>query len=182
MTALVRITALGLLGILIGAGLFGAFLPHSAYALTDDEKARLRVEYDALQQEILQWQKVLDDTRAKKSSLQGDVTALNAQIAKATAEIKQRNTTISTLAGEINDKTARISKLQEEIAMGQESLAKLLRQKQEGETRSLVVLALSSENLSAFFGDVSNIDSINRDLRTKFAELRAAKDETEVEK
>jgi peptidoglycan hydrolase CwlO-like protein len=182
MTGLVRTSIVGLVGMIMGFGLFAACMPHLASALTESEKAKLRAEYDSLQQEIAQWQKVLDDTRSKKSSLQGDVTALNAQISKAEAEIKQRNNTITKLAGEINDKNAKISALQEEIARGQESLAKLIRQKHEAETKSLVVLALSSDNISAFFGDVSNIDSINNELQSKFAQLRAAKDATETEK
>jgi peptidoglycan hydrolase CwlO-like protein len=182
MRPLVRHSIAGLFGIGIGFALFAAVIPHTAFALTEEEKGRLRTEYDSLQQEIVQWQKVLDDTRAKKSTLQGDVTALNAQIAKATAEIKQRNNTISRLAGEINDKTTRISKLQESINRGQESLAKLMRQKHEAETRSLVILALTSENISSFFSDVSDIDSINQELQAKFAQLRSDKSATEVEK
>ncbi len=182
MPSLVRHSITLLLGVVAGLALFAALIPHTTFALTEEEKGRLRTEYDAIQQEIVQWQKVLDDTRSKKSSLQGDVTALNAQIAKATAEIKQRNNTISRLAGEINDKTTRISKLQESINRGQESLAKLMRQKHEAETRSLVILALTSENLSEFFSDASDIDSINQELQAKFAQLRSDKNATEVEK
>jgi peptidoglycan hydrolase CwlO-like protein len=61
-----------------------------AQTLSPEEKARLQAEYDQLQQEIAQWQKVLDDTRAKKNTIQGDVSALDAQIKKAETEIKQR--------------------------------------------------------------------------------------------
>jgi len=165
-----------------GAGSFALVVPHTAYALTDEDKARLRTEYDQLQQEIVQWQKVLDETRAKKNSIQGDVTALNAQIAKATAEIKQRTNTIATLASEINEKAQEIDKLEDRIQQGRDSLAKLLRQKHESETQSLVVMALSSENLSAFFSDVSDIDSINRGLQTWFDDLRSTKDLTQKAK
>jgi peptidoglycan hydrolase CwlO-like protein len=161
----------------------GAFLHAGvAHALTDQEKAQLQAEYDQLQAEIAQWQKVLDDTRAKKSTLQGDVTALNAQIAKATAEIKQRNVTISTLGDEINQKTANIATLEQRLDAGHESLAKLLRQKNEAQTRSLVMLALSSKDLSSFFADVDDIDSIDAALQAQFDDLRATKDQTEKEK
>ena len=157
-------------------------MPQQAFALTEEEKARLRTEYDQLQQEILQWQQVLDDTRAKKNTLQGDVTALNAQIAKATAEIKQRNNTITQLASDINQKTQKIGTLEERIAEGQASLAKLIRQKHESETQSLVIMALSSQNLSGFFSDVADIDAINKQLQNLFAELRSVKSETQKEK
>ncbi|MES2007034.1 MAG: hypothetical protein V4436_02920 [Patescibacteria group bacterium] len=182
MTGLVRkaLAVFGISSLFLFAGV--VFLPHTAFALTDDEKARLRTEYDQLQQEILEWQKVLDDTRAKKNTLQGDVSALNAQIAKATAEIKQRNNTIAQLASDINEKTQKIGTLEDRIQEGQESLAKLLRQKHENETQSLVIMALSSQDLSAFFSDVADIDAINKQLQNLFAELRSVKDETQKEK
>lgn len=182
MTRLVRTIAPLFLFLALAAGGALALVPHHAYALTEEDKARLRTEYDQLQQEIVQWQKVLDDTRAKKNSLQGDVKTLNAQIAKATAEIKQRNTTIATLAGEINEKAQQISVLEARLARGRESLAKLLRQKHENETQSLVVMAFSSETLSEFFGEVSDIDAINRSLDSLFNELRSVKDETQKAK
>jgi peptidoglycan hydrolase CwlO-like protein len=182
MSFLVRSLLIGFSVFSLIAGASIALTPTVAYALTEEEKAKLRVEYDKLQQEILEWQKVLDDTRAKKNTIQGDVTALNAQIKKAETEIKQRNNTITTLAAEINEKTTRIGMLEERIRRGQESLAKLLRQKHESETQSLIVMALSSENLSTFFSDISDIDSINRSLQDLFAELRSVKGETELEK
>ena len=153
-----------------------------AQALTEADKTRLRAEYDKLQEEILQWQKVLDETRAKKNTLQGDVTALNAQIKKAEAEIKQRNTVITRLAGEINQKVARIGELEQRIERGRESLAKLMREKNENESRPLAILILSAGNFSSFFSDIDAIDSINRDLQVLFEELRDTRTETEIER
>lgn len=153
-----------------------------AQALTEEQKAKLRAEYDQLQVEIAQWQKVLDDTRAKKNTLQGDVTSLDAQIKKAQAEIGQRNITISSLAGEINQKTKVITSLEAKLQQGRDSLAKLLREKNQKENTSLTVLALSSGTLSEFFSNVNAIDSINRDLQAYFDELRSTKTETEQEK
>jgi peptidoglycan hydrolase CwlO-like protein len=165
----------------VGALAFGTHPAH-AEDLTPDQKAKLQAEYDQLQVEIAQWQKVLDETRAKKGTLQGDVTLLDAQIKKAEAEIKQRNNTITTLAGEIQEKTARITSLEESLDAGHESLAKLIRQKNDAETRPLALLALSSQSLSEFFSDVDSIDSINRDLEVQFNELRDTRSATEKER
>lgn len=173
-------------GFALGAGLFACFVVQTpvveAAALTPEEKARLQAEYDQLQQEIAQWQKVLDETKAKKNTLTGDVTALDAQIKKAQAEINQRNNTITTLGSEIQEKTKNISTLEARLQAGRESLAKLMREKYETEQQSLVVLALSSETLSGFFGDVQSIDVINGSLQDLFNELRGVKTETEQEK
>ncbi|MSR70885.1 hypothetical protein EXS62_02490 [Candidatus Kaiserbacteria bacterium] len=153
-----------------------------AQTLSAEQRAKLQAEYDQLQQEIAGWQKILDETKAKKNTLTGDVTALDAQIKKAQTEIKQRSITITTLGSEIVQKTAAILTLEQRLAAGRESLAKLMREKNEAETIPLAVLALSSENLSSFFSDVQNIDTINSNLQDRFAELRGVKAETQKEK
>lgn len=153
-----------------------------AQSLSESEKAKLRAEYDAIQKEIEQWQKVLDETRAKKNTLQGDVTALDAQIQKAQAEIKSRNNTIARLAGEINEKTKRIVTLESRLIDGHESLAKLMREKNENEGRPLVTLALTSQNLSDFLEHADSIDAVNRQMQELFAELRSLREEAEKEK
>ncbi|MBP9711304.1 MAG: hypothetical protein KBD50_03565, partial [Candidatus Pacebacteria bacterium] len=173
------------LGLLLGAGGFVAL--HNpqvadAQVLSEEDKARLRAEYDQLQKEIAEWQKVLDETKAKKNTIQGDVTALNAQIKKAEAEIKQRNSTINTLAAEINEKVRHISALEERLQDGRDSLAKLIREKQEVESMPLAMLMLSSATLSEFMSTADSIDIINRDLQDHFDELRGVKEETEKEK
>lgn len=153
-----------------------------AQELSAEEKEQLQEEYDQLQIEIAEWQKVLDEARLKKNTIQGDVTALNAQIRKAEAEISQRNTVVSRLAGEINQKVARISELEERIEQGHESLAKLMREKNANESRSLAVLMLSAGDFSSFFSDVDAIDSVNRELQVLFDELRGVREETDREK
>lgn len=173
------------LGLLLGLG--GFFFMHEspqarAQGLTEEEKARLRAEYDKLQVEIAQWQKVLDETRVKKNTLQGDVTLLDAQIKKAEAEIRQRGNAIARLAGEINEKTRHISALERRLEEGRASLAKLLREKHEVETTSLAVLVLSAQGLSEFFSAVDAVDTLNKELQAHFDELRGVKQETEAEK
>src|SRR3989344_2433132 len=171
------------LGVLLGLG-FVVFqaAPTRAQNLSEQEKTKLRAEYDAIQQEIAQWQKVLDDTRAKKNTLQGDVTLLDAQIKKATAEIRSRNNTIARLADEINQKSRNISALEQRLEDGRESLAELLREKQEFETTSIAVMVLSAQGLSEFFSAVDAIDSINEKLQRHFDQLRGIRTETEKEK
>lgn len=173
-------------GLALGVGGFYSFASPTpvaqAQTLTPEQRAKLQAEYDQLQQEIAGWQKVLDETKAKKNTLTGDVTALDAQIKKAQKEIQQRGITITTLGSEINQKTATITTLEQRLVAGRESLAKLMRQKNEQELQSLAILALSSEDLSGFFSDIENIDTINGRLQDLFAELRGVKTETQKER
>ncbi len=171
--------------LLLGVGGFYTVTPEApaqAQELSAEERAKLQAEYDKLQVEIAQWQKVLDETRAKKGTLQGDVTSLNAQIAKAQAEINQRNNSISTLASSINQKSKTIATLESKLEDGRASLAKLLREKSYGDNTSLVVMALSGGTLTDFFANADRIDSIDSELQEHFDELRGVKTKTQEEK
>lgn len=184
MQGLLKYMGVGVLCALLGAAGLFSFIPTDTRAqdLTPEERTRLQAEYDQLQTEIAQWQKVLDDTKAKKNSLQGDVTGLNAQIAKAQAEINQRNITITTLSGEITKKAKSILTLEARLEQGHDSLAKMMREKNETETTSFVVTALSSGRLSDFLINIDNIDSIDSSLQDLFNELRGVKTQTQQEK
>lgn len=162
--------------------LAGFAMPVSAEFLTDADRARLQTEYDKIQAEIAEWQKILDETREKKNSLQGDVTTLNALIKKATAEIKQRNVSISRITDDIAQKEQRIGSLEEKLARGKASLANMLRIQNEADGRSVAELVLSSEDISSFFGDLDSLATIRRDLHELFNDIRAVKDEAEAEK
>ena len=119
-------------GVILGSFAYQPFIAvptAQAQILSPEQKAKLQAEYDQLQKEIATWQKVLDDTRAKKKTLTGDVTALDAQIKKAQKEIQQRTISITTLGSEIIQKTAAITTLEQKLAAGKESLAKLMREK-----------------------------------------------------
>jgi peptidoglycan hydrolase CwlO-like protein len=150
--------------------------------LSPQDKARLQAEYDALQVEIAQWQKVLEETKAKKNTLQGDVTILNAQIAKAEKEIKQRNITVTTLNTEINQKVKNITSLESRINNDKKLLANLLKKKDQNEVEPIFYLLLSSKDLSGLMTDIDNISSVNQGLQDLFAELRNVKTETQKEK
>jgi peptidoglycan hydrolase CwlO-like protein len=169
----------------LGVGGFFAFnhAPAAqAQALTADQRAALQAQYDELQAQIAQWQKVLDDTKAKKNSLTGDVSALTAQINKAQAEINQRNVVIRQLQDQITAKTQTVQTLEAQLQAGKDSLAKLLREKSEAETTPLAVIALSSGSLSDFFNTVSNIDSIDGALQDHFDQLRGIETQTQKER
>lgn len=170
---------------LVGAGSFFVFnqAPAAiAQQLTDAQRAALQAQYDELQVEIAQWQKVLNETKAKKNTLTGDVSALTAQINKAQAEINQRNVVITQLQSEITQKTAVVASLEQQLADGKASLAKLLRNKNEADNTSLAIVMLASGSLSDFFNTISTIDTLNRDLQDHFDTLRGVETQTQKEK
>lgn len=183
-----RIGRYSALVVLCGASIAAVFalsfsvLPKArADTLTPEQRAQLQAQYDQLQQEIAAYQKVIDDTRAKEATLQGDVTSLNAAISKAQAEIKQRTNTITQLGDQITQKAATVQTLQEKLQDSKNSLGKLLRERQQAESTSLVELALASGTLSDFFGTMSAIDSLNTALQDHMNELLGIKTQTQAE-
>lgn len=180
-----RYSALFALCVAIAAAVVASsfFLLPKAHAdtLTPEQRAQLQAQYDQLQQEIAAYQKVIDDTRAKEASLQGDVTSLNAAISKAQAEIKQRTNTIAQLGDQITQKAATVQTLQEKLQESKDSLGKLLRERQQAESKSLVELALASGTLSDFFSTMSALDSLNGALQDHMNELLGIKTKTQAE-
>lgn len=150
--------------------------------LSKAECNRLNDELQALEKEIAEWQKVLDETKAKKNTLQGDVTLLNAQISKAETEIKQRGISITTLNSEINQRSSNISVLENKIANNKRLLAQLLQKKYENEVEPIFYLLLSAEDISNLVTDLDSIDTVNQGLQELSAELMNTKTEVEQEK
>lgn len=174
-------TVIALAGLVV---VLSAFVAHPAQAefLTEADKARLQEEYNKIQAEIAEWQKILDETREKKNTLQGDVTSLNALIKKAEAEIRQRNISVSQITDDIAAKTELIGTYEERLLRGREALAEMLRYQHEADERSLAELVLSADTFSSFYGDLESIAVVRRDLQKLFDEVRTVKAATEEEK
>lgn len=153
-----------------------------AQELTPDERAALEQQYNELQREIAVQQQIINDTQAKKNTLQGDVTLLNAQIKAAQAKIDAKNITIRQLAAQIVKKNVVINELESRITRGKEALAAILRQTQMLDDYSVVSVALGAQDVSGFFSDLDAFTSIKTDLYALFADIRATKMQTESEK
>ncbi len=172
--------------VLVVVGAASTVLTAQPYAhaeeLTPQERAHLQAQYDQLQKEIAAQQVVLDATRAKKNTLTGDVTALNAQIKQAQAQIDAQNIKLKQLGSQIVTKTQVIGQLENRIVQGHASLASMLRQQSQLEDYSLVEVALSSDDFSSFFADVDAFVSIKGEMQVLFSNIRATKAKTESER
>lgn len=153
-----------------------------AQDLTPQERVTLEAQYAELQKEIVAQQEIIRQTQAKKNTLQGDVTVLNAQIRAAQAQIDAKNITIRQLSVQIQKKNVVIGKLSERILRGKEVLASILRQTQMLDDYSAVEVALGSQSVSDFFSDLDAFVSLKTNLHALFADIRAAQAQTEQEK
>ncbi len=180
MTRRFQKTAIALL--LLAGAFFSPAHPVHAQELSPAQRAELQAQYDQLQKEIEQQQQIIKETQAQKQSLQGDVTTLNAKIKAAQAQIDAKNIVIKQLSVQIAQKNVVIGKLNTRIENGKVALASILRQTQILDDQSVVTLALSSHSVSSFFQDLDAFVSIKQGLQELFADIRAAKTQTEIEK
>lgn len=147
-----------------------------------EQEAKLRAEYDQLQKEIQHWQGVLTNTRQKASTIQGDISILNAKIKEAELTIRAKTIAINGISSDISDKTAQIGELEGRLDKGKESLAQLIRKTNELDNYSLAEFVFANRNISDFFEDLNTFTSIKRAMKSHFEEMRQVKSQTEIEK
>jgi len=145
-------------------------------------EAELQRDLERCNEEIAQWQAVLDEAKGRVNTIDNDVQALTAKIRSAEATIRAKNIAISQLSKDINLRTERIEELEERIDTGRQSLAQLIRKTNEIDDYALVEVVLNSKDLSDFFLDIDSFFSIQRALKEHFVLVREAKAQTEEER
>ena len=144
----------------------------SAQESVEDRRARLERDLALIEAEIAQQEYILDTQRQKTQSLERDVAILNAEIRKSELAIEARTIAIQRLSREILSREQIVQALSEKMNREKDSLAKLLRKKNELDTYSTVEIMLGSENLSDFFEDMDSFDTLNSALNQSFETIR----------
>ncbi len=146
----------------------------------EDRRAALEQQLGALEAQIQEQQKVLDDRQKQSVTLERDVDILNAQIEKSTLSIKARNLSIAGLTNDIASKQATIGVLTDKIGREKESLGELVRKTARADDSSLPEVILSGQNLSQFFENVDEYRSVKNALHNSYTELATTKSDTEA--
>lgn len=155
----------------------------SAFAQnTPEREAQLRAELDQVLRDIAEQQKILDAEKQKGTSLERDLAILNAKIQEAKLNIRARELAIQGLGKDINIKTQTINTLTGKIEDSRESLAELMRKTNEVDQLTLIDVVLSNENVSDFFEDVDNYDSIKQSISVALDGIKKSKEDTEIAK
>lgn len=162
--------------------LYGGSVQAQDAGSVDNRRAQLQAQLDQLEAQIETQQQILDTKTLERASLERDVTILNAQIKKSQLSIKARDLQIQQLTTGIVQKEDTIFGLNQKLNAELDSLASILREKNELDKTSLVIAALSSQSLSDFFSDLETFDSINTALQDSFVALRDTRISTETQK
>jgi len=160
-----------------------------SFVLAQTESEEVLLKRAQLNAELLQIEKEIEDQRVflsgkqKESvSLERDLTIIDADIKKAQLGLRARTIAIEGLLNEIDERGALIGVLDEKTEREKQSLAQLLRKRDEIESTSLVEVILGNKNLSEFFIDLDSFESINQALDSSFQEIQSVKNATESER
>lgn len=145
-------------------------------------EAELQADLALCNAEIKKWQEILSGTRARVSSIDGDVQALTAKIKSAEATIKSKNIAISQLSKDIDARSEKIINLEDRIAEGKRSLAQLIRRTHEIDEYSLPEVVLANQSLSDFFIDLDAFNAVQENLKEHFLAVRQQITETDAER
>lgn len=134
-----------------------------------------------LEEEIRGYRKFIQEAIKNKSTLGGEIEILDAKIDKTELEIERVNLLIQETEEEIRAKQEEIARLKEKIKNERDYLRGLLRTLYEKEEVGLVEILLSSDSFSEFFGDLSNVSSVQGAIQKTLVEVKRLRDELQEE-
>jgi peptidoglycan hydrolase CwlO-like protein len=149
---------------------------------TAERKARLEKELQTVERQILKQQVLVENTQLQQQSLERDINLIDEQIKEAKLGIQARDVAIQQIGDQIVDKQGVINVLDDRLQRQRQSLGQLLRKTQEIDDYSLADIMLGGQNLSSFFDDLENYQSIKSSLNQSLDVLKQIKTDTEDQK
>ncbi|MEN9921993.1 MAG: hypothetical protein RL097_269 [Candidatus Parcubacteria bacterium] len=168
------------------AGIFVVVLllpPSLASSETDAERRkRLETELQNVERQILTQERLVEDKKSERQSLERDISIIEGEIKKAQLGIQARAVAIEQLSDQIGEKAVVLDILAERLAKQQASLSDLVRKSALLEEYSLVEVMLSKKNFSEFFTDVATFQSIKESLNESLTVLHGIRRDTVEQK
>ncbi|OHA30068.1 MAG: hypothetical protein A3B08_00020 [Candidatus Taylorbacteria bacterium RIFCSPLOWO2_01_FULL_43_44] len=145
-------------------------------------QAELQAELDKTNADIEYWAQVLSSKQRESTSLARDLAILTAKIEEAKAKIRAKNIIIQQLSKDIVGKADEIEDLSAKLEREKESLAKIIRQSDEIESKSLAEFVFSEKKLSEFVLDLDSYNTVKVALNDSFVMIKDLRAEVETEK
>jgi peptidoglycan hydrolase CwlO-like protein len=166
--------------------------PRALFAQTGDsgaassdiaaKRAALQSQLDQLNVEIAQTQGTLTTLHTQHSGLQNQINILNAQIKKSQLQLQATKLEIKALQSNIVIHSNTIVILSGKLSSEQQTLGQILRHTNEIDHYSLVEVALSSRDVSSFFGDLDSFSAIKSELGTSYTQTSDTRTQKQNEK
>lgn len=164
------------------------FLPFLVYpgtyrgasGVTTEEFIRSKNEQiEILTKQVEDYQKQIEERQKQGRTLAGELDILNKRIAQAQAEIRSLNLAIEKANGEIGQTVAQIGEAEIKMIKHRQALGLALRILDQAEQENLIEVILKNENLSAFFGNLTQIKNTQENLRAEIGSIRELKNDLE---
>lgn len=143
-----------------------------------ERRVRLETELQNVERQILTQQRLVEDKKTERQSLERDIAIIDGQIKQAQLGIQARSVSIVQLSFQINEKAEMLSILEDKQRKQRESLADLIRKSSQIEDFTLVEVMLSKRTFSDFFADVATYQSIKESLNESLSILQSIKEDT----
>jgi membrane-bound lytic murein transglycosylase B len=165
--------------------LFFSVAPHASAQAGDattvaDKEVKLQNELTQINQEIAGLGNTITTLKGEGVGLDRDIKILNANINKASLNIKAKNLQIARLGDGIADKARTVRGIAQRIEREKQSLAQLIRKTNEIDQASLPEMLFSGDNLSDFFLDLDSFDAVRAGLKNSAIALKSAKEQNEA--
>lgn len=183
---LVKITGLLIVGIItiisfqsVQAQATGCLSFNLTIQRTDEELRRL---LDICEKESKETETQLKAQQAKSSTITSDVTKLQGLIKQSEQQITIKNQIINQLTRQIGQKQQTITTLSGKLDRERESLAQIIRKKNEISGMSFVESFLSDQTISNLLLDIDQLQIVNRSLQQSLDTVKTVRGQTETEK
>jgi murein DD-endopeptidase MepM/ murein hydrolase activator NlpD len=162
---------------------FGAI--HTSADTASDVQAQIdasNAQIEQLKAEIAQLQGQLNDTSAKRQTLQNAINGLTLNIQKLTKSITLTQTQIKQKDLEIGTLSTSISSTSDSITLSQAQVANSLRQLEALDAQPMVMTLLAGGTLSSFFDEATTLEALRVDLQDHIHTLATLKTDLETNK
>lgn len=180
--SLKRRAAAFLLGLLVvPVGFYSANL---VQAQTDIERLQTEISergdrLRAIEAEIAQYEAQLREVGAERGTLEKAINGLELERKKVLADIKYTENQISSTDLEINKLTLEIGDTETSIDQNQAAMAEIIRNLRSSDDDSMIELMLRYENLSEFWNQVQDLETVRDRMQTQVYSLISLKKQLE---
>ena len=163
------------------AGLLSLFSPLFVNGVTTEEFIHSKSEQiEELNRQIEEYQKQIEERQKQGRTLTGEVEILNNRIAQIQTEIRNLSLAIEKANGEISQTTTQIDEAENKLIKHRSALGSALRFLDQVEQENLIAIILKNDNFSDFFGNLTQIQNTQENLRTAITGIKELKNQLEV--
>ena len=179
-----RVTIAFCLGIFVSLGAGELFTSTPVAAQTVEQLQAQIAERNArlgqIEEEIAEFESALQEVGAERSTLEAAIRGLELERRKITADIEYTQGLISNTDLEISKLTIEINQATREINTNRNGIAQILRAIDESDDETMVEILLNNEQLSDFWGQLDDLDTVRTAMANQVVTLRELQNKLET--